>query len=253
MSEIPGIESSPPPSPNWYYCDDGTTVVGPLSQEAMQALRRCGTITANSRVVAQGSTDWTTYREAFGTMTSTSLTVVCDNFGPAGWSVRIKQIAGTLKRAVDRLIPGDSTNAGVSRKKVAVVVIALVLLIVLGGKIHSKIERERAGREFRERAIAEKRGSGSSAEDYFSAETEKAKRFLNETGDMVGDKYRIPCDRCDGYGQVGYNCDECGGSGVIVRGSGTELACPGCAGRGRVGRTCSKCNGEGKILSDKPY
>ena len=47
---------------------------------------------------------------------------------------------------------------------------------------------------------------GTSAEDYFADQADKGRPSLNETGDMVGDKYRIPCDRCDGAGVVGYNC-----------------------------------------------
>jgi hypothetical protein len=242
MSAPTGTESSPPPNPNWYYCADSTTVVGPLSEAAMLALRRCGTITDDSQIVAQGSSEWTTYRKIFGAMAPTIVPQASEATGLSGWTGRLLGTAATLTRAA----------AAVPRKKAVAAVLAIVLVTAVGARIHSKIERERAGREFRERVIAE-RGGRSSSEDYFARESEKAKRFLNETGDMVGDKYRIPCDQCDGYGQVGYRCDECRGLGVIVRGSGTELACPGCAGRGRIGRTCSKCNGEGKVLSDKPY
>jgi len=235
---------------NWYYCNDGKTVIGPLSDEAIDALHRCGTINDETPIVAEGSTDWKTFGEAIKVNSSGAR--------------KEAPITGTAEpdRRTAAIPPSSANktyNTGLvsilkwmgSHKKV--VVVGLLLTWALGAKIHSKIERERAGREFRERAIARDKGRNSSPEDYFASETANMKRKLQESGDIVGNLYRIPCDRCDGHGQIPYNCGECGGNGVLVRGSGTELTCPGCAGRGRVGRTCSKCDGEGKVLSEKPY
>lgn len=58
---------------NWYYCNDGTNVVGPLPGEAIDALRRCGTINDDTLVVAEGSADWKTVGEAFKVEASAGL------------------------------------------------------------------------------------------------------------------------------------------------------------------------------------
>lgn len=237
---------------NWYYCNDGKTVIGPLADGAMDALFRCGTITIQTRVLAEGTADWRTFGEAFKVETSpvpekreTGPGRVEHGRGTEGVPALLARKAGNIDFASIR------KWARLHKKAVGLGVVALCLFMAAGLKIHSKIQREKAGREFRERAMS--RRDGSSAEDYFSSETEKMKRQLRESGDMEGDKFRIPCDRCDRKGSLKYNCDECRGSGVLVRGSGTELACPTCQGRGKVEKTCGKCGGAGKVLSAKPY
>ncbi len=60
---------------NWYYCNDGTNVVGPLPGEAIDALRRCGTINDDTPVVAEGSADWKTVGEAFKVEASAGLDI----------------------------------------------------------------------------------------------------------------------------------------------------------------------------------
>jgi hypothetical protein len=235
---------------NWYYCNDGTTVVGPLPSEQLEALYHCGTINDETPVVAEGSTGWKSFEETFG-VDSSRASKDAPDLSRTEFKQRAEAIFTTLAKMAGNIDFAAVLRWLASHKRVTIV--SLLLMLVLGVKIHSKIEREQAGREFRERAIAQSKGWNSSPEDYFATEAAKMKRQLQESGDMEGDLFRIPCDRCQGYGQIPYNCGECGGSGVIVRGTGTELACPGCAGRGRVGRTCSKCDGEGKVLSDKPY
>lgn len=237
---------------NWYYCNDGKTVIGPLSDEAIDALHRSGTITIQTRVVAEGSTDWINFGEAF----QVKFPCIPERKEEGNDRVEHDRRAATIHASFTNMAANfdlSSIRAWVRsyKKAVGLVIVALFLLMAVGLKIHSKIRREQAGREFRERALA--RRDGSSAEDYFASETEKMKRQARDLGAMEGNKFRIPCDRCDGKGTLKYNCDECRGSGVIVRGSRTELACPTCQGRGRIDKTCSKCDGAGVVLSERPY
>ncbi|MCW1922666.1 GYF domain-containing protein [Luteolibacter arcticus] len=223
---------------NWYYCNDGSNVVGPLPGEAIDALRRCGTINDDTPLVAEGSTDWKTFGETFKRESSSVRKDVPD-LSRARPDRGMETIPATLARVAGNIDLGAFLNWAGSRKKaLGIALVGLLLASALGSKIHSKIERERAGREFRERA-AERRNDSNSLT--FTADT---------------------CSRCSGTGVVKNtfvpprssewvdpdSCRGCNGEGTFVTRSGHSAVCQDCGGRGvNPTRKCHDCGGTGRI------
>jgi RsiW-degrading membrane proteinase PrsW (M82 family) len=56
---------------NWYYLNDASEVVGPLSEETLRELHAIGRLAATTKVCREGSEDWTILAEALGTFTAT--------------------------------------------------------------------------------------------------------------------------------------------------------------------------------------
>jgi hypothetical protein len=50
---------------DWYYCNNATTVSGPVSEEELQALVRASVIGAETKVTAKGTVDWRMMSEVF--------------------------------------------------------------------------------------------------------------------------------------------------------------------------------------------
>lgn len=223
---------------NWYYCNDCTSVVGPLPREAIDALRRCGTINDDTPVVAEGSTNWKTFGETFK-MESSSARNDAPELRRAVADRGMDSIPATLVRVSRRIDLGALLSWAVSRKKaLGIALVGLLLASALVSKIHSKIERERAGREFRERA-AERRSDSNS---------------------LTFTAYR--CSRCAGTGVVKNtfvpsrssewvdpdSCRSCNGQGTFLTRSGHSAVCQDCGGRGvNPTRKCHDCGGTGRI------
>ena len=43
---------------DWYYCNDGTTVSGPVSEEELQLLAKSGVVGVGTQITAKGTVDW---------------------------------------------------------------------------------------------------------------------------------------------------------------------------------------------------
>ncbi|MCW1886706.1 hypothetical protein OKA04_18350 [Luteolibacter flavescens] len=186
---------------NWYYCSDGTTVVGPLPQEAIDALRRCGTIDDVTPIVAEGSTDWSTFGETFkiGSSQARKEALGLDQTDP---DRRRETSPSTMARVAGNVdVDAVLKWVGSRKKAVGIAIVSLLLVPALGSKIRSKIERERAGREFRERALAQ-RAIESSRSTYSSKQ--KANRaayelYMQGYRDPVhGEVARILAERASG-------------------------------------------------------
>ena len=159
---------------NWYYCcKDGKSVIGPLPGEAIDALRRCGTIDDETPIVAEGSTDWKTFGETFkiGSSHHREDAPDLDRTGP---DRRMESIPAIARVAGNIDFGGILRWVGSHKKAVGIVIVSLLLLAALSSKIRSKIERERAGREFRERAMSQRANDRSSFQISFKQKASRA-------------------------------------------------------------------------------
>lgn len=225
---------------NWYYCcKDGKTVIGPLPVEAIDALRRCGTIDDETPIVAEGSTDWKTFGETFkkGSSHVRDDAPYLDRSRP---DRRMETIPASVARVAGSIDFGGILKWVGSRKKAVGIVIASLLLVpALGSKIRSKIEREWAAQEFR-KTVMENRASGSSRSsshryDPPAAATNKDKK-----------DYRL-CPDCKGKGEGEFKpCYSCRQQGFII-GGGAKFPCPKCDGLGELTESCKRCEGLGAI------
>lgn len=224
-------EHTPPPllnEMNWYYCTDGSTIEGPVSEQSLSALKSSGLLAGNTFIMRQGETTWTTYREVF------------ENSEPFGGSEPHTPSTSTGdpgEASLDEWVNGRMKRT----KRVWTGVLVALMIGIVGSVVVRKAHKEAAAREFRERVLANRENQSSS----LSSSTRTCRK-CDGTGQIMTPYSARPTGGLHGLGED--DCTVCRGQGTIYTPSGFQAVCQTCGGRGvKPTTSCSLCGGTGRV------
>lgn len=228
----------------WYYWSDERRVaVGPLAKEDLFALYHGKIVRGGTRVAQGGTQDWRCFAEAFPDLVgkkeaakNTSAGAVAQGNDPLPGVRRSFTPGGGFRRVLSHLIA--------TRRRRVWAAFAMLLVLLGGLKIHAKVERERQGREFRQKALADR--LDRPVQQF--GELNAVRRCPQCKGAGVVKRTSFPSPGTDWASNDPGRCRSCGGQGTYPSPSGREMECKDCNGRGFSPETaCGRCNGRGTV------